>query len=340
MTNAATQEVWILGANGRSGRAVAAALIAKQVVPVLVGRDELALRKLATSLGGNPRVVVAGSIESIGAAMQQSGPVVVFNTIGPFSKTAAAVIRASAKGSHYLDLSNELPAINDVLAMHEEAVSAGRCLVAGAGWGVLACESVVLKLCENKPGAERVRVAILDGIPNGFSRYEQGKLVPVGAGLDYEELTLPDGSKAKTAGAPVGDLEAARRASQAPFVVAASSMAPHGVAVRIAMPMVQALRSIGAVRRFAERRLAAVEVKPHVGPPKPSWAHARIQWKDGTVREGFLRAGDAMDFTVNVATEVASRLARGEGKPGAYTPGALFGAGLAEACGGSFILDS
>jgi short subunit dehydrogenase-like uncharacterized protein len=358
MTNAATQEVWILGANGRSGRAVAAALIAKQVVPVLVGRDELALRKLATSLGGNPRVVVAGSIESIGAAMQQSGPVVVFNTIGPFSKTAAAVIRASAKGSHYLDLSNELPAINDVLAMHEEAVSAGRCLVAGAGWGVLACESVVLKLCENKPGAERVRVAampfvdapgrlgptlaatILDGIPNGFSRYEQGKLVPVGAGLDYEELTLPDGSKAKTAGAPVGDLEAARRASQAPFVVAASSMAPHGVAVRIAMPMVQALMSIGAVRRFAERRLAAVEVKPHVGPPKPSWAHARIQWKDGTVREGFLRAGDAMDFTVNVATEVASRLARGEGKPGAYTPGALFGAGLAEACGGSFILDS
>lgn len=211
---------------------------------------------------------------------------------------------------------------------------------------------MVLDRCENKLGAERVRVAampfvdapgllgptlaatLLDGIHNGFSRYEQGKLVSVGAGLDYEELTLPDGSKAKTAAVPVGDLEAARRASQAPFVVSASSMAPHGIAVCSAMPLVQALMSIGAVREFAKRRLAAVEVKPHIGPPKPSWARARIQWKNGTAREGFLRAGDAMDFTVNVATEVASRLAKGEGKPGAYTPGGLFGAGLAVECGG------
>jgi len=47
-----------------------------------------------------------------------------------------------------------------------------------------------------------------------------------------------------------------------------------------------------------------------------------------------------MDFTVNVATEVASRLAKGAGKPGAYTPGGLFGAGLAVECGGGFLLDS
>ena len=45
-----------------------------------------------------------------------------------------------------------------------------------------------------------------------------------------------------------------------------------------------------------------------------------------------------MDFTVKAATEVALRLARGEGKPGAYTPGALFGAALAVEAGGEFLL--
>ena len=45
-----------------------------------------------------------------------------------------------------------------------------------------------------------------------------------------------------------------------------------------------------------------------------------------------------MEFTVNVAAQVVSRLARGEGRPGAFTPGALFGPGLAESAGGEFIV--
>jgi hypothetical protein len=46
-----------------------------------------------------------------------------------------------------------------------------------------------------------------------------------------------------------------------------------------------------------------------------------------------------MEFTVSVAVEVTSRLCRGEGKPGAYTPGALFGPELAEQAGGEFIVN-
>ena len=46
-----------------------------------------------------------------------------------------------------------------------------------------------------------------------------------------------------------------------------------------------------------------------------------------------------MDFTASVAAEVTCRLLHGEGRPGAFTPGALFGAELAEAPGGLFVLD-
>ena len=64
-----------------------------------------------------------------------------------------------------------------------------------------------------------------------------------------------------------------------------------------------------------------------------------MEWSDGTVREGWLRVGDGTDFTAAVAAEVTQRLLRGEGRPGAHTPGSLFGPELAEAIGGEFVVD-
>ena len=74
-------------------------------------------------------------------------------------------------------------------------------------------------------------------------------------------------------------------------------------------------------------------------PRTSSWGHARVEWSDGTVREGWLRVGDGTDFTAAVAAEVTQRLLRGEGRPGAHTPGSLFGPELAEAIGGEFVVD-
>ncbi|WP_167758013.1 hypothetical protein [Deinococcus fonticola] len=44
-----------------------------------------------------------------------------------------------------------------------------------------------------------------------------------------------------------------------------------------------------------------------------------------------------MTVTVAVAAEVAARLARGEGKSGAFTPAELFGPALALSVGREFI---
>ncbi|MER7176794.1 hypothetical protein [Streptomyces mesophilus] len=44
-----------------------------------------------------------------------------------------------------------------------------------------------------------------------------------------------------------------------------------------------------------------------------------------------------MDYTAGVAAETAVRLAKGEGRPGAHTPAALFGHEIAAAAGGTFI---
>ena len=73
--------------------------------------------------------------------------------------------------------------------------------------------------------------------------------------------------------------------------------------------------------------------------PRPdSWGHARVEWADGTTQEGWLRVGDAQVFTGAVAAEIARRLLAGEGRPGAFTPAALFGPSLALACGGEYVI--
>lgn len=89
---------------------------------------------------------------------------------------------------------------------------------------------------------------------------------------------------------------------------------------------------------MAISRLAQVQTPARDRPRQHSLAHARVEWADGTVREGWLKVGeDGMTVTVAVAAEVAARLARGEGKSGAFTPAELFGPALALSVGREFI---
>jgi short subunit dehydrogenase-like uncharacterized protein len=350
-------DIWILGAAGRSGRAIAADLARRQASVVLVGRDRAKLGAVAETVGGSARIVVAGSLEAITSELRGAGTVAVMNTIGPFVHTALPIIRACAAGSGYVDISNELAAVIDVLALADEAARSDRRLVAGAGYGVLATESIVLKLCEGRAPAARVRVdtapfvdsgggvigptlaaTIVESFPAGGRRYEGGRLVRAGVGGERQALTAPDGTPVGTGLFPSGDLEAARRASGAPSAISASIMAPSAPLARALMPAASALFSWAPARSFATRRIGAIKIAPHQGPGKPSWSHARVNWADGDAREGWLRAGDAADFTAAAAAAVAFRVARGEGRPGAYTPGALYGPELAVEAGGAFVL--
>lgn len=90
---------------------------------------------------------------------------------------------------------------------------------------------------------------------------------------------------------------------------------------------------------FATRRLArSTTTTANERPRRSSWARARVEWPSGRVCEGWLRTGEAMTFTVGAVTEVAQRLAKGEGRPGALTPGRLFGPEVAPAAGAKCVV--
>jgi short subunit dehydrogenase-like uncharacterized protein len=357
-------EVWILGGTGRSGRAIAAELLARGVSPVLVGRDAARLTDAAARAGAG-RTVIAGSVESAAAEIRRQRPGVVINTIGPFTTTAVPIVRACLPGSHYIDLSNDVAAVLATLGLDGAAADAGRTVVTGAGFGVTASESVVVQLCQGRPVPARVRVdmipslateegvigealagTVLEGLPGVEGggryqgrRYQDGRLVAARIGGDVTHLTLPDGARVTTASIPLGELVAAQRASGAPSVVAASSEMPSSPAARAVLPLAGALLTAGPVRNFAKTRLARVKLKARARPRPYSWGHARVEWADASTQEGWLRVGDAQVFTGAVPAEIARRLLAGEGRPGAFTPAALFGPSLALACGGEYLID-
>ncbi|MEU6716973.1 saccharopine dehydrogenase NADP-binding domain-containing protein [Nonomuraea sp. NPDC046802] len=355
-------EVWVLGGTGRTGRAIAAELARRGAAIVLVGRDASRLDTAARALGA--RMVVAGSPTAMAEAIRRERPAVTVNTIGPFQQTAAVIADAALEGGDYVDLGNDVATISQLVERDEPARRAGHTLVTGAGFGVTATESVVTWLVEGRPPAARVRIDMIpsiastagvvgdalaatltEGLPGieGGGRFQgrritHGRLAKAPFGGSPTRLTTPDGDQVTTALLPLGELLAAEHASKAPFVDAGSSEAPSGALARLVMPAGLTLLHIAPLRRFATRRLAAVKVSERPRPRKHSWAHARVQWADGTTREGWLRLPDANDFTATVAAEVTNRLLAGQGRPGTYTPAALFGSSLAESCGGEYLL--
>lgn len=348
--------VWVLGAAGRTGRAVARRLHEFGLPLVLAGRDGAGLQTLATALEGAPRVFV-GTLEETLAELPRWAPSVVFNTVGPFDVTAAQVARACPPGTHYVDVSAELPAAQAILAMDDDARATWRVLVTGAGFGVLATESVALHLCAGRPPAARVRVdamASLDIEPGRVGRslaatgvasavlggreVRQGRLVSAPMARLPMRLTSPDGDVIGAASGATSELLAAWRATGAPEVLAATSIVPTGGLARSLLPVLSALVRLPGVAALAVQGVARIPLRAQARSRPHSWAHARIEWPGGEVREGWLQAGDAMEFTVGAAAGVIRRLAQGEGQPGAFTPGTLFGPELAEEAGGRFIV--
>ncbi|MBF6175799.1 saccharopine dehydrogenase NADP-binding domain-containing protein [Nocardia blacklockiae] len=354
----AQDEIWILGATGRVGRAVAAQLAAAGVVPVLIGRDAGRLRAAAADLGldADSKIVVASGAEAMAAEITRQRPAVVVNTIGDYAETAVLLARACMPGGHYLDQANDPAAFHRVFALHDEAVAAGSTLVVGAGFGVVGTEAIVARLCENRPVPSRVRVdtfasvaveggvlgpalaaSIVDSLAMGGRRYDGGRLVETRLGAEVQHLTLPDGERMSSVGVPSGELIAAHRVSGAPSVSATSGLLPASLAVRAALPLLSAILRIRRVRSFAIRRMAGIKTEAAPRPRAHTWGHAVITWPDGTAREGWLRAGDAMEFTSAVAAQTALRLAAGKGRPGAHTPAAALGPDLATAAGAEFV---
>jgi saccharopine dehydrogenase (NAD+, L-lysine-forming) len=318
--------VLLLGAAGNSGRLIAAELAARGLSVRLVGRRRGPLEDLARTLAagrattdgattggattggatGGVRTVDMSDAASLAAAM--AGARLVLSTIGPFARQAGPVIDAClAAGVSYVDIANEWAAVRGLLDRGDQARAHAVTLVTGAGFGPAATETLVLRLVDKlgtAPGRVRVAAAAevthrSDGVRQTIQEslaggttvvYRDGQVVREALGSGATVLTF-GGAQRRMLPGPVGDLETARLASGAANVVAyiADPAAP--------------------------------------GSANGSYAWAEAAGPGGQALTAELRAGEGVLATAAIAAETARRVLAGA-RPGAWTPGQLFGAAL------------
>jgi short subunit dehydrogenase-like uncharacterized protein len=311
--------VLLVGASGIMGGLIAQEAARRGLHLVLAGRHQDRLVDLAGTFGrGQARAMLVDVSASEALDAVVSGTDLVLNTVGPFARLAAPLIDACLRaGVPYVDLANELEAVLALLGRDAEARRRSVTLVTGAGFGVTATEALALLLaCSTTEPLRAVRVAaapavayaspgvqatVTEALALGSAQYVDGQLVrtPLGEGA-----TVPDGlgGARQVMPAPLGDLVAAQRATGASNVVA---YAP-----------VRAERPAATV--------AAQELRSH------AWAAGSTD--SGRQLEAHVTFGEGFQASAVIAVEVAVRVLAAP-RPGAWTPGQLFGPELALACG-------
>lgn len=112
--------VLVYGAYGHTGRFVVAELLCQGLTPILSGRNPAKLGEVTGQFRGlEIRPATVDDSQSLENAVR--GVEVVVNCAGPFLDTAVPIAAAAVRaGAHYLDVTAEQPAVQEVYRAHEE----------------------------------------------------------------------------------------------------------------------------------------------------------------------------------------------------------------------------
>ena len=185
----------LYGATGFVGEAIARLAIEYGLRPILAGRDAVKLEKLAAELGVECRVFDLRDPHKIEQALKDVA--VVLHCAGPYVYTFKPMVEACLRtGTHYLDLTGEIPVYEAVAARDAEAKARGIMLLPGVGFDVVPTDCLALHLKQRLPSATRLTLAFQSegpaGLPPGTQRTGI-ELIPYGDRLRRNgRLEIPE----------------------------------------------------------------------------------------------------------------------------------------------------
>jgi short subunit dehydrogenase-like uncharacterized protein len=331
---------WILyGASGYTGELIAREASRRDLQPILAGRNERRISRLAAELDFPSRVF--GLSEGVDIAHELAGARLVLNCAGPFSATAVPLLEAClAAGVHYLDITGEIDAIEAAAVRSERAKQAGIVLIPAVGFDVVPSDCLAALLAAQLPGAKRLQLAFdglsslspgtvkttLEFLPKGGRVRIDGRITRVP--LAWKTLEVPFAEGSKTAATiPWGDVASAYY-----------STGIGNIEVYMTFPLKQprAIRRWGwllpllrlrPLRRYIERRVEQTVRGPTAGERAAGWASfwGRVEDDAGQSVEATLTTPSGYDLTVLTALASVERVLTGDFPAGFHTPSQAFG---------------
>lgn len=337
--------VVVYGASGYAGGLIAAALEAAGAKPILAGRDDGRLDKVARPLGLPHRAVAATDGEAI-QALLSPGDVLV-NCAGPFALTAGPLARACiARHAHYVDLATEPQVIEALAGLDAAARRAGIGLLPAAGIDAVPGDCLVASLKTRIPKAHRLALAFqgfdllsrgsaaagLDEVGRGVLVRRRGELAEIPSGSLARRIDFGNGAVDCLA-VSRGDLAVIGRASGLPNI---DVYLPTDGGLKA---MAKVTSGVGALfgDRAVKGLLSALVRSMPDGPSEAQRAGRQVLfWAELSDDQGFqvigrLRCPEGYTFTQRSVAAIVERALAGRLPAGFQTASKAFGA--------DFVLD-
>jgi short subunit dehydrogenase-like uncharacterized protein len=266
---------------------------------------------------------------------------------GPFEATAPPVLRAClAAGVHYLDIANEIPVADAVLAADEAARRCGITALPAVGFGTVASDGLARHVIEQVPEASQLELAVLLGtdgssagarastmqaIAGGGWVRRDGRLVSTRLGSGAHRQATPVGDRTLVP-VPTADLVVSARTTGIANITTSTAVSMPPAIAQLVMPTLPPLARVVAElpprqrTRAATARTRAVE----------SYLWARATATDGRTAQMWARTGEGYEYTARSAVLAVEATLRAE-PLGATTVTLAFGSQLSFAAGSDLV---
>jgi short subunit dehydrogenase-like uncharacterized protein len=163
----------LYGSTGYVGEAIARQALQAGLRPILAGRNAAKLAAQAQELGLEQRVFSLDDTAALDRALNDVP--VVLHCAGPYLHTFKPMVAACLRtGTHYLDITGELPVYEAIAAQDAEAQARGVMLLPGVGFDVVPTDCLALHLKQRLPSATQLALAFHSqgpaGLPPGTQR--------------------------------------------------------------------------------------------------------------------------------------------------------------------------
>jgi len=329
----------IYGAYGYTGELIARRAVAQGHEPILSGRDEQNVERLASALdlSAQPTTLTDGfRLRSILDEVDA-----VLHCAGPFVHTAFPMVEACLDtGTHYLDITGEIDVFEGLMARSPDAEVADVMLLPGIGFDVVPTDCLAKALADEVSSATELEIAFMGqgGVSQGTLKtaVEQmgmgglvrrdGQVVEVPPG--WTTRTVDFGDHPRTViSIPWGDVATAGHSTGIPNITVYTYLPQLGRQLLRWSRYVQGLLAWRPLQRLLQRLVEA-----YVSNPSPEtrrtgrtlvWASVRDE--RGQTTEKRLRGPEAYTFTARTAVMAAERVLNGTAPPGYQTPATAFG---------------
>jgi len=331
---------WMLyGAYGYTGSIITEEAVRRGHRPVLAGRDSSKLKRLAKEYGLEYRVIALENEETLTKAVTQFD--LILHAAGPFIHTSAPMVRAClAGGSHYLDITGEIPVFENIFSRDTEAVEARIVLISGVGFDVVPSDclagylahkhrnAISLELAFSTPGTFSSGTAktAVEGLPKGGVRRRDSSYQPYPLGKGVKEILFSDGQSRLVMPIPWGDLATAYRTTGIHNITTYMAISPRQERFLPGIAIVQRLLTAKVFRSLAQR---FIDLLVH-GPDETARQHgrsylwAKVTDEEGGVSQAWLESLEPYQLTAYSSVRSVEKVLSGE-YTGAMTPFQAFG---------------